>query len=245
MFLHQFTSVIFCLVTLAAVKVWAQSSSAENHCKDKDPNCRSWIEDDKNLCATTNYVQQNCRKTCSLCVDGTLPDKYNIAKLPNELKSVGWLLGRWRSEHGGKARFPTIPVFTYGEQLDFSIAEPSMRGPKSFNYTAFAWSINSKDELHSEYGFFAVKDRSNDVALTTVMNNGFTTVEEGEISGNRVKLRLQDIGRITFSRDLPVHDLTREWVLVDTNTMEQMLDMETLTHTMQQHTFIRYKKIFP
>lgn len=234
-------TLLVCFVLFNLISVEAQAST----CKDKDNNCKSWIRDDPNLCRTTEYVQKHCRQACGLCVDGKLPDKYNLQKVPHELKPLSFLIGRWRSEHGGKARFPTIPVFTYGEELDFSIAAPSMKGPSSLNYTSFAWSINSKDELHSEYGFFAIKPASRDVALTVVMNNGFTTVEEGEVSGNRVNMRLQDIARMTFSRDLPVHDLTREWVLVDRNTLEQSLDMETLTHPMQQHTFIRYKKIFP
>lgn len=39
------------------------------------------------------------------------------------------------------------------------------------------------------------------------MNNGFTTVEEGRVRGQQLKLRLVDIGRISFSRDLPVHNV--------------------------------------
>ena len=41
------------------------------------------------------------------------------------------------TRNAGKARFPTIPVFTYGEQLDISIAEPPIgdRPIRSLNYT--------------------------------------------------------------------------------------------------------------
>jgi len=115
----------------------------------------------------------------------------------------------------------------------------------ALNYTAFAWSINEKDELHSESGYLATRPGSSVVALTTVMNNGFVTVEEGIAQGNTIRFRLVDIGRISFSRDLPVHDLIREWSLIDGNTLQARLQMETLTHGLQEHTFIRYKKIFP
>ncbi|KAK6035173.1 hypothetical protein COOONC_27323 [Cooperia oncophora] len=75
--------------------------------------------------------------------------------------------------------------------------------------------------------------------------SGFVTVEEGPIKGSQIKFQLKDVGRISFSRDLPVHDLVREWTLLDKNTLQARLNMETLTHGMQEHTFIRYHKIAP
>ncbi|KRZ07255.1 Phospholipase D3 [Trichinella zimbabwensis] len=168
--------------------------------------------------------------------------KYDKHYVPFDLKPIAFLLGRWRSEFGGKARFPTIPNFTYGEQLDFKLSDIPLFGMPSMNYSAFAWGINNKESLHSEYGFLTVKNHTNTIGLTTVMNNGFTTVEEGQVSGNRIVLKLVDIGRISWSRDLPVLDMIREITLIDPTTLEQRLQMETLTHKMQDHTFIRYKK---
>ena len=100
-----------------------------------------------------------------------------------------------------------------------------------------------REELHSENGFITVRGKT--AALTTVMSNGFVTVEEGQISGNKIRFRLVDIGRISFSRDLPVHDLIREWNLLDRRTLEARLSMETLTHGMREHTTIVYTKVFP
>uniref|UniRef100_F1LF00 THAP4-like heme-binding domain-containing protein n=1 Tax=Ascaris suum TaxID=6253 RepID=F1LF00_ASCSU len=120
-----------------------------------------------------------------------------------------------------------------------------MTGLKALNYSAFAWSVNDKDELHSEYGYLTIQPGTNFASLTTVMNNGFVTVEQGFVDGNKIKFKLHDIGRISFSRDLPVHDVVREWILLDASTLQARLDMETLTHGMQEHTFIRYKKIYP
>jgi len=40
------------------------------------------------------------------------------------------------------------------------------------------------------------------------MKPGFVTVEEGEIGGNKITLNLVDIGRISWSRDLPVLNVT-------------------------------------
>jgi hypothetical protein len=217
--------------------------TANDDCIDLDGNCRDWIASDSNLCHSTEYITKSCRRSCSFCIH--IPDKFDLTKLPSSLKPVAWLIGIWRSEHGGKAVFPTIPNFTYGEQIEFSLTDAHTGSSKSLNYTAFAWGINDRDELHSENGYLTVREGTNEVALTTVMSNGFVTIEEGPVRSNQIRLRVVDIGRISFSRDLPVHDLIREWTLLDSQTLQARLDMSTLTHGMQEHTFIRYKKIFP
>ncbi|VDD90204.1 unnamed protein product, partial [Enterobius vermicularis] len=207
-------------------------------CKDDDKNCYDWILSDRSLCKTVDYIVRSCKKSCNSC-------EFDVKYLPFNLRPLAWLVGKWRSEHGGKAIFPTIPTFTYGEQIEFSIPSMNMKAIKALNYTAFAWGINDMNELHSEYGYITMKPRTNIASLTTVMDNGFVTIEEGPVRNNKVELRLYNIGRISFSRDLPVHNLLREWALVDSRTLKSRLDMETLTHPMQEHTSIVYKKIYP
>ncbi|VDM93897.1 unnamed protein product [Onchocerca ochengi] len=179
---------------------------------------------------------------------------FNVSRVPSHLQSIAWLIGIWQSNHGGKAIFPTIPTFTYGEQVKISLSDEHMTGLEALNYTAFAWGLSRQEELHSEYGYITVDPNTRIVSLTTVMNNGkfpltkiscFVTVEEGIVEPNRIEFHLEDIGRISFSRDLPVLQLVREWTLLDKNTLQARLNMETLTHGMQEHTFIRYRRIYP
>ncbi|CAI4233413.1 unnamed protein product [Auanema sp. JU1783] len=232
-------SLIVCLSLVGFITL----TTAADDCRDFDNNCRDWVAASQNSCTSTDYIKRSCKKSCGLC--GSVDNKYDLRRLPSSLQPLGFLVGKWRSEHGGKAIFPTIPKFTYGEEIEFSIPDDIMQSQKALNYTAFAWSINDKDELHSENGYLSVKPNTREVALSTVMNNGFVTIEEGPISSNQIRFRLKDIGRISFSRDLPVHDLVREWTLLDKNTLQARLTMETLTHGMQEHTFIRYSRIAP
>ncbi|CAJ0606073.1 unnamed protein product [Cylicocyclus nassatus] len=227
------------LLILAAV----YRISAQEECRDLDFNCRDWVAASPRACESTDYISKSCKKSCGFC--GPPDKKYDLRRLSPQLQPLAFLVGKWRSEHGGKAIFPTIPKFTYGEEVDISIPDEALQAHQALNYTAFAWSINEKDELHSESGYISVKPNTQEVALTTVMNNGFVTVEEGPIKNNVIKFRLKDVGRISFSRDLPVHDMVREWTLLDKNTLQARLNMETLTHGMQEHTFIRYHKIAP
>ena len=58
-----------------------------------------------------------------------------MTRLPPSLYPLSFLVGVWRSDHGGKAVFPTIPKFTYGEEIQFSIPSENMTAIKALNYT--------------------------------------------------------------------------------------------------------------
>lgn len=79
----------------------------------------------------------------------------------------------FQSEHDGKAFFPTIPRFTYGEQIEFRL--PGLHARPALNYSAFAWAMNggriNNEELHSENGYLSVSDNGH-FSLSTVMSNG-------------------------------------------------------------------------
>uniref|UniRef100_A0A915MBP8 Hypoxia up-regulated protein 1 n=1 Tax=Meloidogyne javanica TaxID=6303 RepID=A0A915MBP8_MELJA len=94
---------------------------------------------------------------------------------------------------------------------------------------ARAWSHSTKDHFHDEWGFITVEPNGN-ATLMTAGNNGFTTYEVGEVTRNKMILTLKDIGRISFSRDLPVEDLRRTFIKHDDTYMEQILEMRTATH---------------
>jgi len=213
-------------------------------CVDRDSSCREWSL--AGFCKPETYVMANCDLSCGQCdPDAGTPKKYDISQIPPDLWPVRRFIGIWQSDFDGKAHFPTMPIFTYGERLDFSIAEPPVFGARSLNYSAVAQSINNGQELHSEYGFLSVQNHTSFCALIVVMNSGFTTVEEGYVSENQLVLNAKQIGRISFSRDLPVKESRRTFTFLDDNTLEQKFEMGTLTHPLQQHTIVRYRRIFP
>ncbi|KAM3719414.1 Uncharacterized protein ACO02O_11290 [Dirofilaria immitis] len=209
----------------------------QENCEDSNNNCRDWVTSHVSLCQTTDYIIKTCRKSCGFCI-GKVEPRFDISHVPSNLQSIAWLIGIWRSNHGGKAIFPTIPTFTYGEQIEISLPDEHMTGLKALNYTAFAWGSSGHEELHAEYGYITAEPNTRTISLTTVMDNGI-------VEPNRIEFHLKDIGRISFSRDLPVLQLIREWTLLDKNTLQARLHMETLTHGMQEHTFIRYRRIYP
>jgi len=167
------------------------------------------------------------------------------APLNPAFKKLDWLVGKWRGEFSGKVFWPTIPTMNYGEELiveEAPVAKSS--GVKFLNFSARAWSHTTKDQLHDEWGFMTVNDNGN-VTLMTTGNNGFTTYEEGWVEGQQLVLRLKKIGRISFSRDLPVEDIERRFKRLDKTYLEQALRMRTATHPkngLLDHTIIIYEK---
>ncbi|CAJ0597715.1 unnamed protein product [Cylicocyclus nassatus] len=137
------------------------------------------VATNRSSCEETGLVMEHCPRTCHACGD-SIDFAYDVRRLPKELKSVAWMVGRWRSEFGGKALFPTIPKFTYGEQIDISISDVTRNSTPSLNYTAFAWDISVPEdelvEIHSESGYINVnRDKKTGldmVSLTTAMSNG-------------------------------------------------------------------------
>uniref|UniRef100_A0A1I7XZF0 ShKT domain-containing protein n=1 Tax=Steinernema glaseri TaxID=37863 RepID=A0A1I7XZF0_9BILA len=236
-------------------------------CRDRDMNCYVWVARNATQCGVDSLVTENCPKACHMCGPKEIEPKYDLRRVPDNLQriafligrwrsefggkavfptipKIAFLIGRWRSEFGGKAVFPTIPKFTYGEELDISLSKDG-KGLPTLNYTAFAWDVNDMVELHQENGFITVKNGTNLVSMTTVMSNGFSAVEEGEEEGNSIKFFMRRIGRISFSRDLPVRRMIRDWILLDENHLESRLSMATITHRMMDHTSIIYTRIYP
>ncbi|VDD89927.1 unnamed protein product [Enterobius vermicularis] len=169
----------------------------------------------------------------------------SINQLSEGNAKLKWLLGKWRSEFSGKVFWPSIPTMTFGEELEIAeapIAQSS--GVQFLNYSARAWSHSTGDHFHDEWGFITA-DKSDKVTLITAGNNGFTTYEVGDISAKKLVLTLKDIGRVSFSRDLPVHDLRRTFLLHSEMYLEQVIEMRTATHPIQgylEHSRVVYTK---
>lgn len=61
--------------------------------------------------------------------------EFDVSRIPRLLQPIAWLVGVWHSDHGGKAIFPTIPKFTYGEHVEISLADEHISSLPALNYT--------------------------------------------------------------------------------------------------------------
>ncbi|KRX98115.1 Uncharacterized protein T4B_8168, partial [Trichinella pseudospiralis] len=162
------------------------------------------------------------------------------------LEKLNWIKGIWRAEYSGKVFWPTIPTMTFGEELVIQDAPVSKAsGIRFFNFSARAWSHTTRDHLHDEWGFLTV-DPTGKAVLMTTGNNGFSTYEEGYFTDKQLNLVLKEIGRVSFSRDLPVKELERTFTLKKPKQLEQRQRMRTATHPprgLLDHAIVIYEKI--
>ncbi|VBB32030.1 unnamed protein product, partial [Acanthocheilonema viteae] len=180
-----------------------------------------------------------------LVINAILLIRFTHAELTLNNQKLEWIIGSWRSEFSGKVFWPTVPTMTFGEELIIAEAPLAKSVNIQFlNFSARAWSHTTKDHFHDEWGFITV-DPFGNATLMTAGNNGFTTYEVGEVAPNKMILTLKDIGRISFSRDLPVEDLRRTFIKHDDQYLEQIIEMRTATHPTHgylEHTRVIYTK---
>ena len=47
---------------------WVVMAQNDDTCLDMDGNCPQWIDSDKALCTSTDYIAKSCRRSCGVCV---------------------------------------------------------------------------------------------------------------------------------------------------------------------------------
>lgn len=108
------------------------------------------------------------------------------------LKPLAWLEGVWIAKNTGEGKFPTIKSFNFCEEISFSSI-----GQPMFNYTGQSWHPEKKKPMHREVGFLKIIPGSNKISLVLAHNFGLTTIEEGQVEANEIKLKSTSIARIS------------------------------------------------
>lgn len=67
----------------------------------------SFVLCDRSCQKCGGFVPPGEKQRKKMFIEMTL--EYDLKKVPIELRKVAFLIGKWRSEFGGKAFFPTIP----------------------------------------------------------------------------------------------------------------------------------------
>ena len=110
--------------------------------------------------------------------------------VPKTLEPLYWLIGTWQTNNPGNGKFLTIETFSYHEEIEFfSIGQPML------NYVAQSWHPESKKPMHREVGFLKIKPNTNELSFYVSHNFGLTTIEEGEVTNEEIKLISTNIAR--------------------------------------------------
>lgn len=166
-----------------------------------------------------------------------LPQVLQGKPVNEALKPVLWILGKWESADG-KGSFPSITPFTYCERVEFASA-----GQPLLNYSSHSWHPEKKVAMHCESGYLRIKPGTKEIAFMVSHNFGLTTLEEGEVQDNKISLTSKQISRMTSAKDPEVLKVQRSWTLIDDDTLEQVVQMETKSTPLCEHLRILYKKV--
>ncbi|XP_019644949.1 PREDICTED: THAP domain-containing protein 4-like isoform X1 [Branchiostoma belcheri] len=158
--------------------------------------------------------------------------------LHEALTPLAWLVGTWRGEEG-TGDYPTIKDFKYKEEVKFDhVGQPNLEF--SFNSSHY----ETGKPLHREKGFLKIQPGTSHLAMVNTQNVGIVELSEGEVKGQEITLESHTIGRMTFGKDPAVTKIQRTFRLVDPDTLEQVVHMETSATTpAQHHLSIQYKKV--
>ncbi|KAL0852873.1 hypothetical protein ABMA27_012666 [Loxostege sticticalis] len=155
------------------------------------------------------------------------------------LKPVSWLAGRWTTKEG-KGIYPNINDFQYHEELEFSCI-----GQPMFNYMSKSSNPETQAPMHQERGFLRIKPGTNELAFMVGHNFGLTSLEEGKFDPDKKEIVLETVNvtRMSFAKPPHVKKFKRIIRLVDEDTLEITLHMETDATPLTEHLKAVYKKI--
>lgn len=113
-----------------------------------------------------------------------------------------------------------------------------------FNYMSTSRNAELQTPMHQERGFLRIKPGTTTVALIVSHNFGLTSLEEGSCDPNAKEITLQTehLSRMSFAKPPHVKSFKREFKLLNPDTLEVTLYMETDSTPLTEHLKAVYKK---
>ncbi|CDW56217.1 DUF1794 domain containing protein [Trichuris trichiura] len=175
------------------------------------------------------------------CATAQISPKYDVRRLPLDLRPVGHFLGRWKAYKvigQGEHVFPT------GRILDFGIDPLPVFGARSLNYTGTTRNADGS-VAHFEYGFLMVKNRTRTnpqilCGLITTTIRGYSLVEFGMVQHGFVDLELNNFITRSFDQRYNVYELRRN-LYIYAGDLKQ--DIEARTSAGNAAYSVMYRKI--
>lgn len=149
------------------------------------------------------------------------------------IEPIAFLLGTWKGE--GKGVYPTIPGFSYGEEITFrEVGKPFLA------YAQRTWSLAEKAPMHAEAGYWRPQP---DGGLEVVIAHptGIAEILEGTVAGGVIEIAAKTIARTTSAKD--VTGLGRRFELVEPDVLRYTVFMAAVGQPLQEHLAAELRRV--
>lgn len=134
------------------------------------------------------------------------------------------LLGTWTGE--GAGHYPTIPAFTYGEEVRFwHVGKPFVA------YAQKTWALDDGRPMHAETGYFRPKPGGR-VEIVLAHPTGLAEVQEGTAADGVIKVRSTVVARTESAKDVTALART---IRIDGDDMVYDVEMAAVGFPLTHH----------
>ncbi|MFH4974048.1 hypothetical protein AB6A40_000757 [Gnathostoma spinigerum] len=175
-----------------------------------------------------------------------IEDRYNLMKMPYDLKPIRGFIGLWELESKGGQMLDIHPP----DLIDIAINPLTEFGARSANLT-YTYFDENKKVWRSDYGFMPVKNASKadprvHIAHLTTSSEGFSQMEQGQLKDDTMYFHLKQFLRRSFlvgrdSNNLKISEFERMIKLIDFRHM--MMKVRAQTASMTEAYTAYYRKI--
>lgn len=157
--------------------------------------------------------------------------------LPEPLRPLAWLLGRW--EGAGVVGYPTMTSVHFGQEI-----EVTHDGRSFLKWESRSWILDSETGERVrpsavESGFWRPMDNG-EVELLLAHPTGIVEMYYGTIEPARIQLKTDGVLRSPHAKEY--NSASRMYGLVDSQLM-WVMDMAAVGHPLQSHLSAQLKRV--
>uniref|UniRef100_A0A914C8G0 THAP4-like heme-binding beta-barrel domain-containing protein n=1 Tax=Acrobeloides nanus TaxID=290746 RepID=A0A914C8G0_9BILA len=171
--------------------------------------------------------------SCFILIEGRYEDRYDMNKLPFDLRPIQQFIGLWSKERQ-EGHFLDLPA---PDLIDFSINPIPKFGARTANITHTYFDAN-RNVIRSDYGFMPVKNATRidprvHIAYLTTSSEGYSMMEQGFVKETKIVFHLKQFLRRSFhveskrGVDLDIREFERQFELIDFHHMTMKIRAET------------------
>ncbi|MEP6650154.1 MAG: FABP family protein [Lapillicoccus sp.] len=165
-------------------------------------------------------------------------DSSELADLPERLRPLAWMIGRW--EGAGVVGYPTIESVNFGQEI-----ECGHDGRSFLEWHSHTWLLDQETgekvrPLSTELGFWRPGEDGSEVELLLAHPTGIVELYYGTMEPARVTVRTDSVVRSPLAKEYNAG--SRLYGLVESQLF-WVMDMAAVGQELQSHVSAQLKRV--